>query len=68
MSIFFKDRNVIDIEVEDIDPRDYPDFCDAYVSSARWEDTGVELTDEELNKLHDECSDQVHEEILSQVF
>jgi len=68
MSIFFKNRNVIDIEIEDIDPRDYPDFCDAYVSHAVWEDTGEELTDAELNELAHTCSDEVHEEVLSRVY
>ena len=68
MSIFFKGRKVIDIEIEDIDPRDCPDFCDAYVSHAVWEDTGVELTDAELNELADKCSDQVYEEVLSQIY
>lgn len=66
--MFFKNRTVVDIEIEDIDPRDYPDFCDAYVSHAVWEDTGVELTDEELNELNDQCSDQVYEEVLSQIY
>jgi hypothetical protein len=68
MSIYFKNRTVIDIEIEDIDPRDYPDFCDAYVSHAVWEDTGTELTDKELNELAETCSDQVYEAVLSQVY
>jgi len=68
MSMHFKGRNVIDVEIEDIDPRDYPDFCDAYVSHAVWEDTGAELTDEELNELAETCSDQVYEAVLSQVY
>jgi hypothetical protein len=68
MSILFKGRKVVDIEIEDIDPRDYPDFCDAYVSHAVWEDTGEELTDAELTELADVCADQVYEEILSWVY
>jgi hypothetical protein len=28
----FKNRSITDIEVADIDTRDYPDFCDAYIA------------------------------------
>jgi len=68
MSMHFKGRNVIDVEIEDIDPRDYPDFCDAYVSHAVWEDTGAELTDAELNELAETCSDQVYDAVLDQIY
>jgi hypothetical protein len=68
MSILFKGRKVVDIELADIDLKDYPDFCDAYVSNGRWEDTGEELTDEELLELAHTCSDEVHEEVLSRVY
>ena len=54
-------NNITDIEIEGIDMRDYPDFCDAYISYAVWEDTGEELTDEELDKLNEEHSDLVNE-------
>jgi len=47
----FKGREVTDIEVEDVDPKDYPDFCDAFIASARWGDTGEDLTEAELNAL-----------------
>ena len=50
----FKNRSITDIEVEDIDTRDYPDFCDAYVANARWEDTGEELSVAELDELNDD--------------
>lgn len=44
-------RNVVDLEVDGVDGRDYPDFCDAYFCSAVWEDTGEQLTDDELIQL-----------------
>ena len=53
--------NVTDIEVDGANPRDYPDFSDAYISYAVWKDTGEELTDEELEQLTDENSDLVNE-------
>ena len=46
-------RKVVDVEVDGVDTRDYPDFCDAYFSNAVYEDTGEELTDEELEQLQD---------------
>jgi hypothetical protein len=54
-------RNVVDVEIENVDPRDYPDFCDAYFCYAIWEDTKEELTDEELMQLTKECGDELNE-------
>jgi len=54
-------RNVIDVEVDGVDPTDYPDFCDAYFCYAIWEDTKEELTDDELIKLTEECGDALYE-------
>lgn len=39
------------IEIEDLDPRDYPDFSDAYISYAESVD-GVALTEEQLDILN----------------
>ena len=41
---------VQNIEFENVDPKDYPDFCDAFISYAEHQD-GTPLTDEELNSL-----------------
>ena len=49
-------RKVIDIEVDGVDSKDYPDFADAYFSYACYED-GTPLTDEELVKLADQNGD-----------
>ena len=40
-----------DIVIDDIDYKDYPDFCDAYVQEAYWKDTGIELTPDEYNDI-----------------
>lgn len=45
--------NVVDIEIDGIDMKDYPDFCDAYISDAKFED-GTPLTDEQLEKLQEQ--------------
>tara|TARA_Y100000310_G_scaffold345083_2_gene461685 strand:+ start:1524 stop:1721 length:198 start_codon:yes stop_codon:yes gene_type:complete len=51
-----------DVVVENIDHNDYPDFCDAYVASAKYDDNGNyrELTQGELESLDSEwVSEQV---------
>jgi hypothetical protein len=40
-----------DISITGIDLDDYPDFCDAYIYSARWKLTGLELTEDELQRI-----------------
>ena len=40
-----------DIVVAGINPRDHPDFSDAYIEEACWKDTGEPLTDEELELI-----------------
>ena len=60
MKVMFKDREVSRFEVEDVHAWDYPDFCDAYISYAEWED-GTPLTDEELEEFCDANKDVVYE-------
>jgi len=43
--------------VEDVDSRDYPDFCDAHFVGARFVDTGEELSDAEYEELSDKYAD-----------
>ena len=45
---------ITDIEIEDIDENDAPDYCDAYLSYATIE--GRELTDAELLEMTEEGS------------
>jgi hypothetical protein len=60
-------RSVVDAVVDNIDPRDYPDFCDAYFGSACYED-GVALTDQELEELTDQNPEALHEMVYDQIF
>ena len=53
-------KKVIDIEVDGVDPRDFPDFSDAYFSYACYED-GTPLTDDELIELADKNGDILYE-------
>ena len=53
------------IQFEDIDHSDYPDFCDAFIASA--DINGVEMTEDELNELN-ENRDFVHEKLIEHLF
>lgn len=57
--IIFKNRKVVNLEVDGVDSRDFPDFCDAYFSYACYED-GTQLTDDELNEITDLHGDVVN--------
>lgn len=51
------------IELDGIDMRDYPDFCDAYIISAEFKD-GTSLTDEEIESIGAEnVQELVHESL-----
>ena len=63
-------NNVHDIEFDGIDTNDYPDFCDAYISSATIENgdgTFRDATDEEIEMLNDD-RDFVYETLINQLF
>jgi hypothetical protein len=40
------------ISITGIDLTDYPEFCDAYIESATWRSTGIELTEDELQRIN----------------
>lgn len=46
------------LEIDGVDPRDYPDFCDAYISYATFED-GTQLTDDEMDELNEKYPEVV---------
>jgi hypothetical protein len=50
------------IEIDGVNPDDYPDYADVYIYYAEWKD-GTPLTNEELDKLNelDEFIDYAHE-------
>ena len=45
-------KKIDNIEIDGIDTKDYPDFCDAYISNADYD--GVPMTDEQLNELNED--------------
>ena len=58
-------KEVSDIEFEDVDPKDFPDFCDAFISSATYK--GWKMTEEELDKLNDD-SDFVYDKLIDYLY
>ena len=56
-------KEIIDVKIEGINTKDYPDFVDAFISSAYWKN-GAALTDEELNELNDNHTDFVYEHVM----
>jgi hypothetical protein len=55
-----KEIDMRSLEIDGVDPRDYPDFSDAYISHASFTD-GTDLSDEEMDQLNDQHGDLVHE-------
>tara|TARA_R110002096_G_scaffold360119_1_gene553016 strand:+ start:81 stop:266 length:186 start_codon:yes stop_codon:yes gene_type:complete len=54
-------KKIDNIEIDGINTKDYPDFCDAYISSADYD--GVPMTDEQLDELNED-GDYVYEHIM----
>ena len=55
------------VEVDGIDRRDHPDYCDAFISYAEWADTGEALTDAELDELNTD-SGFVYDEVIKRLY
>ena len=50
--MLFGDRELTDIEFDGVDHNDAPDYCDTFICSAAWADTGEELTSKELSYVN----------------
>ena len=61
------DLNEIDnIEVDGVDTKDYPDFCDAYITNADYK--GVSMTDEQLDHLNENHGDFVYDAVMDHLY
>ena len=54
-------KKIDNIEIDGINTKDYPDFCDAYISSADYD--GVPMTDKQLDDLNED-GDYVYGHIM----
>lgn len=59
-----KKINYKSVEIDGIDTNDYPDFCDAFICYAEWED-GTEMTEQEIE---DNFDDDIDEYIANQIY
>jgi hypothetical protein len=67
MALLFKGRALADVEVDGVDNRPAPDFCDAFIWNARWADTGEQLADDEL-ELVNEDGDLVYDAVQGHLY
>ena len=58
-------RKITNVTIEGIDFKDYPDFTDAFISSAEY--NGLEITEKELDKVN-ENSDFVYDCVINDLF
>ena len=58
-----KKVDINSIIIEDVQYNDYPDFVDAFIAYAEYED-GVELGEEEMDKFQEESPEVISEIIF----
>jgi hypothetical protein len=58
-------KKVSNVVVDNIDFKDYPDFCDAYIVSADYD--GVPMTDEQIEEIN-QNSEFVNESVFAQIY
>lgn len=54
------------VEVEDVHTSQYPEFEDAYISEAYY--NGVEMTEEQLDRLNQDEGEFVYNKVMDQLF
>ena len=57
-------KKIDNIEIDGIDFKDYPDFCDAYIVSADYD--GKAMTDKQLDEINED-GDFQHECIMNDI-
>ena len=67
MTYKLNNLEVTDVKVDGIDMKDYPDFVDAYIDSAKFVSSGKELTDVELEQLQEQNADKFYEDVMDKV-
>lgn len=56
---------ISNVEIDDIDTRDAPDFCDAYISYAEYD--GEPMTEMQLDILNEDA-DYVHGKVMDYLY
>ena len=57
---------VENVEIEGIDFADYPDFCDAFISSADYD--GKPMTEEQIIQMEEDYPDWRYEQIENSLY
>ena len=60
------DISKVILHFDGIDTKDYPDFCDSYISGGEYD--GRELTEEEIEYLNEHHSTFVYNELINFIF
>ena len=58
-------KKISNVVVDNIDFKDYPDFCDAYIVSADYK--GKKMTDEQIEEIN-QNSEFVNESVFAQIY
>ena len=53
------------LEVSNINHRDYPEYCDAYISEAKY--NGKTMSDKMINEINDNYPDFVYIQVMDQI-
>lgn len=61
------DLEAIDVEIDGIDRRDHPDYCDAYVARAWFKGSGNPLSESELEWVNEQ-RDFVHKKVFERIY
>lgn len=61
----FEYSKIHNLDFDGIDTKDYPDFCDAYISGGYYD--GEELTEEQIEFLNND-GDFVYERLMDFIF
>ena len=59
-------KKLDDVQVDGIDFRDYPDFCDAFLEYATYE--GRELTQKELDEVQEDNQEWFYEQVEKAIY
>jgi len=61
MSMHLNGRKVVNVTVDGVNCKDYPDFSDSHFDDGYWEDDGEQLSNHELEQLLDYYPDVANE-------
>ena len=61
-------KEVVEIMIDGVDPKDAPDFCDAFICDATWADSGYPLDEMAIYRLQDQYPELVIEMAMESLY